>query len=65
LGARVRRSPPEIIGISKGLTGHVIVQDESTSTIFGMPRAAIEAGAADEMRSLGAIAGRLVGWIGR
>jgi len=40
MGARVRRSPPEIIGISKGLTGHVIVQDESTATIFGMPRAA-------------------------
>jgi two-component system chemotaxis response regulator CheB len=32
--------------------GHAIVQDEATSAIFGMPRAAIEAGAADRVLAL-------------
>ena len=32
--------------------GHAIVQDEATSAIFGMPRAAIEAGAADRVLGL-------------
>jgi len=38
---------------SKG--GITIVQDESTSTIFGMPRACIEGGVADEILPLGQI----------
>ena len=38
---------------------HTIAQDESTSAIFGMPRAAIAAGGARETLPLPAIAGRL------
>jgi two-component system chemotaxis response regulator CheB len=38
---------------SKG--GITLVQDEATSTIFGMPRACIEAGTADEILPLGQI----------
>ncbi len=45
--------------------GRVIVQDEATSAIFGMPRATIEAGAADEVLPLERIAERLVEWVGR
>lgn len=44
--------------------GRVIAQDESTSTIFGMPRAVIEASAADAVLPLGSIGDRLVEWIG-
>jgi len=40
--------------------GWVIAQDETSSTVFGMPGAAIEAAVVDEVLSLGAIAGRLV-----
>jgi two-component system chemotaxis response regulator CheB len=32
--------------------GHVIVQDRATSACFGMPRAAIDAGAADDILPL-------------
>jgi len=32
--------------------GHAIVQDEATSAVFGMPRAAIEAGAVDRVLAL-------------
>jgi two-component system, chemotaxis family, protein-glutamate methylesterase/glutaminase len=39
--------------------GRVIAQDETTSAIFGMPRAAVEAGA-DVVLPIGAIAGALV-----
>jgi two-component system chemotaxis response regulator CheB len=37
-----------------------IVQDESTSVVWGMPGAAVELGAADSILPLGQIAGRLV-----
>jgi len=36
--------------------GRVIAQDETTSTIFGMPRAAIAAGLVDLVQPLPAIA---------
>jgi two-component system chemotaxis response regulator CheB len=39
----------------KGRGGIAVVQDESTSTIFGMPRACIEEGLADEILPLGQI----------
>lgn len=45
--------------------GRVIAQDESTSVIFGMPAAAIQAGVVDEVLPLGAISWKLVDWIGR
>jgi two-component system, chemotaxis family, protein-glutamate methylesterase/glutaminase len=38
---------------------HTIAQDEATSVVFGMPRAAIVAGAAREILPLGAVGGRL------
>lgn len=40
--------------------GRVIVQDEATSEFFGMPQAAIDRGAVDDVLALGAIAERLV-----
>jgi two-component system chemotaxis response regulator CheB len=40
--------------------GHTIAQDEATSTIFGMPRAAIQLGAAHEVLPAPLIAARLI-----
>lgn len=42
---------------------HTVVQDQVTSMIFGMPRAAIEAGAAETVCSLGRIADQLCEWL--
>ncbi len=39
--------------------GRTLAQDEESSVIFGMPRAAIEAGAIEEVAPLGEIAERL------
>ena len=39
----------------KGLGGVTIVQDEATSTIYGMPKACVEGGVADEVLPLGQI----------
>lgn len=36
--------------------GHVVVQDESTSIVFGMPYAALQAGGADEVAPLSEVA---------
>jgi two-component system chemotaxis response regulator CheB len=44
----------------KRSNGYTIAQDETTSTIFGMPRAAIQLGAAREILPAGRIAPRLV-----
>jgi len=44
--------------------GYTIAQDELTSTIFGMPRAAIQLGAAREVLPALDIARRLVGLVG-
>jgi two-component system, chemotaxis family, protein-glutamate methylesterase/glutaminase len=37
--------------------GHVLVQDQETSVVFGMPQAALRAGAADEAHALDALPG--------
>lgn len=42
--------------------GHTIVQDESTSVIFGMPQKAIDLGAAKEILSLSQIASKIQKW---
>jgi two-component system chemotaxis response regulator CheB len=39
---------------------HTISQDEESSVVFGMPKAAIELGGADEIMPLDRIAGRLI-----
>jgi two-component system, chemotaxis family, protein-glutamate methylesterase/glutaminase len=36
----------------KDMGGHTIAQDEATSTVFGMPRAAIELGAVSRVLPL-------------
>jgi two-component system, chemotaxis family, protein-glutamate methylesterase/glutaminase len=48
----------------KALGGIVIVQDEATSTFFGMPQAAIDSGAVDYVLPLDDIAARLVNLAG-
>jgi two-component system chemotaxis response regulator CheB len=40
--------------------GRVVVQDEASSVVFGMPKAAVDAGVADEVLPLGEIPGRMV-----
>jgi two-component system chemotaxis response regulator CheB len=40
--------------------GKVIVQDEGTSVIYGMPRAAVDAGVADRTVPLDDIPGEIV-----
>jgi len=44
----------------KQVGGHVIIQDEESSAVYGMPRAVQIAGYADEVLPLEQIAGRLV-----
>ena len=44
----------------KQLGGKILVQDEATSVIFGMPKRVIESGFFDEVLPLGRIAARLV-----
>jgi len=39
---------------------HTVAQDQSTSTVYGMPRAAVEMGAAAQSLALGEIAGSLL-----
>jgi two-component system, chemotaxis family, protein-glutamate methylesterase/glutaminase len=44
----------------KDAGGRVLVQDEPTSVVFGMPKSAIDLGAADEILPLNEIAGQIV-----
>jgi two-component system, chemotaxis family, protein-glutamate methylesterase/glutaminase len=43
----------------KRADGKTLAQDKDSSVIFGMPKAAIDAGAIDDIVPLGEIAGRL------
>jgi len=47
------------------LRGHTLVQDEASSVIFGMPRAAIELNAVDEVHPLSEIANAIVQGLGK
>lgn len=47
----------------KAAGGRIIAQDEASSTVYGMPAAAAEAGLADEIVPLEAIADRLLGLV--
>ena len=42
---------------------HTVAQDETSSVIWGMPRAAVEAGAAERVLPLSEIAPALLGWL--
>jgi len=44
------------LGAVKRAGGYAVVQDEATSVVWGMPGSAVEAGVADEVMPLGAIA---------
>ncbi|MHB8876682.1 MAG: chemotaxis protein CheB [Myxococcaceae bacterium] len=44
--------------------GYTLAQDEATSVVYGMPRAAIERGAADEVAALGDIGPRIAALAG-
>ena len=55
----------EGMGQLKGLGAPTIAQDEASSTVFGMPRAAIEQGAATEVLGLEKIAARILKLTGR
>jgi two-component system, chemotaxis family, protein-glutamate methylesterase/glutaminase len=44
---------------------HTIAQDEATSVVWGMPRVAVEMGAAEEVLPLGRIAPAIVKWASR
>ena len=46
--------------VMKDAGSYNLVQDEATCVVFGMPREAINAGAADEVLPLNKIAGRLI-----
>ncbi|MGH7656837.1 MAG: CheB methylesterase domain-containing protein, partial [Gemmatimonadales bacterium] len=45
--------------------GHGIAQDRSTSTVYGMPNAALQAGGAQSVLPLGRIAGHVTGLLAR
>jgi two-component system chemotaxis response regulator CheB len=51
------RDGTEGLGAIKRAGGYAIVQDEATSVVWGMPGSAVEAGLADEVLPLDAIAG--------
>ena len=44
----------------KASGGYSIAQDESTCVVYGMPKAVVDAGLADEVRPLQDIAGAIV-----
>ena len=48
----------------KDCGGATIAQDEESSVVFGMPKAAIELGAVDKVLSLDSIAGEVLGLLG-
>ena len=54
------RDGAEGLKVIKDRGGTALVQDEATSAVFGMPRAAIELGAADRVLPLSEIPRALV-----
>jgi two-component system chemotaxis response regulator CheB len=48
----------------KAAGGRVVVEDESTSVVYGMPRSVVEAGLADRAVPLSEIASTVIEWIG-
>jgi len=55
----------EGLGAIKKSGGHTIAQDKLSSSVFGMPRVAIEKGFAQKVLSLAEMASYLVNVIGR
>jgi two-component system chemotaxis response regulator CheB len=53
------RDGAEGLGAMRSAGAHTIAQDEASSVVFGMPRAAIETGAAKEVAGLGEMARRI------
>ncbi len=43
---------------------HTLAQDEATSVVWGMPKVAWERGAAERLEPIGAVAWRLLDWLG-
>jgi two-component system chemotaxis response regulator CheB len=54
------RDGAEGLAALRSAGGHTIAQDEASCVVFGMPRAAIELGAAVEVHSLADVPQRLV-----
>lgn len=44
--------------------GYVLAQNEETSVVYGMPRAVVDEGAADEVHALDDLAGAIAGCLG-
>lgn len=60
MGHDGRRGAEEVHGAG----GRILVQDEATSVVWGMPGSVVAAGVADEVRPLGQIAHRIVELVG-
>jgi two-component system chemotaxis response regulator CheB len=48
----------------KAAGGRIVVEDESTSVVYGMPRSIVEAGLSDRVVPLPEIASTVIEWVG-